>query len=186
MIGVQELRKGTTFLDDDGNLFIVLDFAHNKQGRGNATINIKARNLRTGSTIQKNFQSGGRVQDVHLETKKVQYLYKDGDNFVFMDQETYEQPNLTAETMGEHAQWLKEGVTVELLVYEEEPLDVQLPTTVDLLVTETAPSFKGNTASGGGKPATLETGAVVQVPFFVNNGDTVRVNTESGEYLTRV
>ena len=186
MIGVQDLRKGTTFLDDDGNLFVVLDFAHNKQGRGNATINIKARNLRTGANVQKNYQSGARVNDVRLETKKVQYLYKDGDNYVFMDQETYEQPSLSEEVLSEHSQWLKEGITVELLVYNDEPLDVQLPTTVDLVVTETAPSFKGNTASGGGKPATLETGAVVQVPFFVNVGDTVRVNTDSGEYLTRV
>lgn len=186
MIGVQDLRKGTTFIDDDGNLFVVLDFAHNKQGRGNATINIKARNLRSGANTQKSYQSGGRIQDVRLETKKVQYLYKDGDNFVFMDQETYEQPALSEAVIGDHAQWLKEGTTVELLVYNDEALDVQLPTTVDLKVTETAPSFKGNTASGGGKPATLETGVVVTVPFFVNTGDTVRVNTESGEYLTRV
>ena len=186
MIGVQDLRKGTTFIDDDGNLFVVTDFSHNKQGRGNATINIKARNLRSGANVQKSYQSGGRVQDVRLETKKVQYLYKDGDNFVFMDQETYDQPTLSQDLLGEHAKWLKEGVNVELLVYEEEPLDVQLPTTVDLIVSDTAPSFKGNTASGGGKPATLETGAVVQVPFFVNTGDTVRVNTESVEYLTRV
>lgn len=186
MIGVQDLRKGTTFLDDDGNLFVVTDFSHNKQGRGNATINIKARNLRTGSNVQKSFQSGGKVQDVSLETKKVQYLYKDGNNFVFMDQETYEQPALSEDVIGEHSQWLKEGVNVELLVYQEESLNLQLPTTVDLIVSETAPAYKGNTASGGGKPATLETGAVVQVPFFVNTGDTVRVNTESGEYLTRV
>lgn len=186
MIGVQDLRKGTTFLDEDGNLLQVLDFAHNKQGRGNATINLKTRNLRTGSTTQMSYQSGKRVPDVSLDTKKVQYLYKDGDNFVFMDQDTYEQPVLSQEVLAEHAQWLKEGTTVELLVYGEEPLDVKLPTTVDLIVTETAPSFKGNTASGGGKPATLETGAVVQVPFFVNVGDTVRVNTDSGEYLTRV
>lgn len=186
MIGVQDLRKGTTFLDDDGNLFVVLDFAHNKQGRGNATINLKARNLRTGSTTQISYQSGKRVNDVSLETKKVQYLYKDGDNYVFMDQETYEQPVLSEDVLSEHARWLKEGTNVELLVYNDEALDVQMPTTVDLVVTDTAPSFKGNTASGGGKPATLETGAVVQVPFFVNTGDTVRVNTDSGEYLTRV
>jgi elongation factor P len=186
MIGVQDLRKGTTFIDDDGNLFVVLDYQHNKQGRGNATINIKARNLRTGATIQKSFQSGGRVQDVRLETKKVQYLYKDGDNYVFMDQDTYEQPTLSAEMLGDHAQWLQEGVVVELLTYEDQPIDIELPTTVDLKVIDTAPAFKGNTASGGGKPATLETGAVVNVPFFVQVGDTVRVNTESGEYLTRV
>lgn len=186
MIGVQELRKGTTYIDDDGNLFVVLEYAHNKQGRGNATINIKARNLRTGATIQKNFQSGGRVQDVRLETQNVQYLYKDGSNFVFMDTDTYEQPILTEELMGEHAQYLKEGVNVELLTYEGQPIDVELPTTVDLKVTETAPAFKGDTASGGGKPATLETGAVVNVPFFVNSGDIVRVDTRTGTYVTRV
>ncbi len=186
MIGVQDLRKGTTFIDDDGNLFVVTDYSHNKQGRGNATINIKARNLRTGANVQKSFQSGGRVQDVRLETKKVQYLYQDGDHYVFMDQETFEQPMLSEELLGEHAKWLKEGTMLELLVYEEEPLDVELPTTVDLVVTETAPAFKGNTASGGGKPATLETGAVINVPFFINVGDTVRVNPETEEYLTRV
>lgn len=186
MIGVQDLRKGTTFLDEDGNLLVVVDFAHNKQGRGNATINLKTRNLRTGANTQMSYQSGKRVNDVSLETKKVQYLYKDGDNYVFMDQETYEQPVLSEEVLSEHARWLKEGTNVELLVYNDEALDVQMPTTVDLVVKETAPSFKGNTASGGGKPATLETGAVVQVPFFVNTGDTVRVSTASGEYLTRV
>src|SRR4249919_244961 len=110
MIGVQDLRKGTTFIDDEGNLFVVLEYAHNKQGRGNATINIKARNLRTGSTTQKNFQSGGRVQDVHLETQAVQYLYKDGENYVFMDNETYEQPVLSDDLLGEHAQFMKEGI----------------------------------------------------------------------------
>lgn len=186
MIGVQDLRKGTTFVDDDGNLYVVLDFAHNKQGRGNATINIKARNLRTGATIQKNFQSGGRVQDVRLETQKVQYLYRDGDNYVFMDNETYEQPTLSEEMLGDHSQWLKEGIEIELLTFEGKPLDIDLPTTVDLKVTETAPAFKGDTASGGGKPATLETGAVVNVPFFVTSGDTIRVDTRTGEYVTRV
>ncbi len=186
MIGVQDLRKGTTFIDDDGNLFMVLDYQHNKQGRGNATINIKARNLRTGATIQRSFQSGGRVQDVRLETQKVQFLYKDGDHYVFMDQETYEQPVLSEEVLGEHAQWLTEGITLELLTYEGQPIDVELPTTVDLKVVETAPAFKGDTASGGGKPATLSTGAVVTVPFFVATGDTVRVDTRTGEYVTRV
>lgn len=186
MIGVQDLRKGTTFLDEDGNLLVVLDFAHNKQGRGNATINLKTRNLRTGANTQISYQSGKRVNDVSLETKTVQYSWKDGDNLVFVDQETYDQQVISDEVLGDHAQWLKEGTMVELLMYGDEALDVKMPTTVDLVIKETAPSFKGNTASGGGKPATLETGAVVQVPFFVNVGDTVRVNTESGEYLTRV
>ncbi len=186
MIGVQDLRKGTTFVDDDGNLYMVLDYLHNKQGRGNATIKTKLRNLRTGATTERSFQSGGRVQDVRLDTQTVQYLYRDGDLYHFMDTETYEQPVLSSELLGEHADYLKEGMNVEVLVYEGQPIDIQLPTTVDLKVVETAPGYKGDTASGGGKPARLETGVTVTVPFFVNIGDTVRVDTRTGDYVTRV
>ncbi len=186
MIGVQDLRKGTTFVGDDGNLYIVLDYLHNKQGRGNATIKTKLRNLRTGATIERSFQSGGRVQDVRLDTHQVQFLYRDGDLYHFMDTETYDQPVLSADLLGEHAQFLKEGTTVELLTYEGQPIDIALPTTVDLKVVETAPGYKGDTASGGGKPAKLETGVTVTVPFFVNVDDTIRVDTRTGEYVTRV
>ncbi len=186
MIGVQDLRKGTTFVDDDGNLYQVLDYLHTKQGRGNATIKTKLRNLRTGSTIEKSFQSGSRVQDVRLDTHQVQFMYRDGDLYHFMDTETYEQPALSADILGEHSQFLKEGTTVELLTYDGQPIDVELPTTVDLKVVETAPGYKGDTASGGGKPAKLETGVSVTVPFFVNTGDTIRVDTRTGEYVTRV
>lgn len=186
MIGVQDLRKGTTFVDDDGNLYKVLEYQHVKQGRGNATIKTKLRNVKTGSTIDKNFQSGGRVQDVRLDHHNVQYLYKDGDMFHFMDQDTYEQPALSAELLGESAQFLKENITCELLTYDGQPIEIALPTTVDLKVAETAPGFKGDTASGGGKPATLETGVVITVPFFVNVDDTVRVDTRDGTYVTRV
>ena len=186
MIGVQDLRKGTTFVDDDGNLYVVLDYLHNKQGRGNATIKTKLRNLRTGSTIEKSFQSGGRVRDVRLDTHNVQYLFRDGDLYTFMDTETYDQPVLSEELLGEHAGYLKEGMTVEVLMYEGQPIDINLPTTVDLKVAETAPGYKGDTASGGGKPAKLETGVSVTVPFFVNVGDTIRVDTRTGEYVTRV
>jgi len=186
MIGVQDLRKGTTFVDDDGNLYQVLDYLHNKQGRGNATIRTKLRNLRTGSTIEKSFQSGSRVQDVRLDTHQVQFMYRDGDLYHFMDTETYDQPALSADILGEHAQFLKEGTTVELLTYDGQAIDVEMPTTVDLKVVETAPGYKGDTASGGGKPAKLETGVNVNVPFFVNTGDTVRVDTRTGEYVTRV
>ncbi len=186
MIGVQELRKGTTFIDDDGNLYKVLDFQHVKQGRGNATIKTKLRNIRTGSTIDKNFQSGGRVQDVRLEHQTVQYLYNDGETYHFMNTETYEQPIIPVEILGESAKFLKENIMVELLTYEEKPIEIELPTTVDLKVVETAPGFKGDTASGGGKPATLETGVVITVPFFVNVGDTVRVDTRDATYVTRV
>jgi elongation factor P len=186
MIGVQDLRKGTTFIDDDGNLYKVLEYQHVKQGRGNATIKTKLRNIKTGATIDKNFQSGGRVQDVRLDHHIVQYLYNDGETYHFMDTETYEQPALSKEMLGDAAKFLKENVTVELLTYAGKPIEIELPTTVDLKVVETAPGFKGDTASGGGKPATLETGVVITVPFFVNAGHTVRVDTRDGSYVTRV
>lgn len=186
MIGVQDLRKGTTFIDDDGNLYKVLEYQHVKQGRGNATIKTKLRNIRTGATTDKNFQSGGRVQDVRLDHHNVQYLYNDGAHYTFMDTETYDQPVLSKDLLGEGIGYLKENIMVELLTYEGQPIEVQLPTTVDLQVADTAPGYKGDTASGGGKPATLETGVVVTVPFFVNAGDTVRVDTRDGSYVTRV
>jgi elongation factor P len=186
MIGVQDLRKGTTFIDDDGNLYKVLEYQHVKQGRGNAVIKTKLRNIKTGSTIDKNFQSGGRVQDVRLDRHTVQYLYHDGSTYHFMDTETYEQPAISAELLGDAAKFLKENIVAELSTYDGQPIEVELPTTVDLKVSDTAPGYKGDTASGGGKPATLETGVVVTVPFFVNVGDTVRVDTRDGSYVTRV
>ncbi len=186
MIGVQELRKGTTFVGEDGNLYRVLDYQHVKLGRGNAVIKTKLRNVRTGATLDKNFQSGGRVQDVRLDHHTVQYLYNDGETYHFMDTETYDQPALSKELLGDAARFLKENIMVELLTYDGQPIEVELPTTVDLKVVEAAPGFKGDTASGGGKPAKLETGVTVNVPFFVNTGDTVRVDTRTGEYVTRV
>ncbi len=186
MIGVQDLRKGTTFVDDDGNIYRVLEYQHVKMGRGNAVIKTKLRNVKTSATLDKSFQSGGRVQDIRLDHRTVQYLYNDGAVYHFMDTETYEQPAIPANLIGEAAQFMKENITVELLTYDGQPIEVELPTTVDLKVRETAPGFKGDTASGGGKPATLETGVVITVPFFVNVGDTVRVDTRDGSYVTRV
>ncbi len=126
------------------------------------------------------------MQDVRLDHHTVQYLYNDGTTYHFMDTETYEQPAISAELLGDSAKFLKENITVELSTYEGQPIEVELPTTVDLKVTDAAPGFKGDTASGGGKPATLETGVVVTVPFFVTVGDTVRVDTRDGSYVTRV
>lgn len=188
MIGVQDLRKGTTFMGDDGSLYVVLDHLHNKQGRGNATIKTKLRNLRTGATIEKSFQSGGRVRDVQLETRTIQFLYSDGDLFYFMDTETYEQPVLSADLLGNYTKYLKEGTMVALLVYEGEPLHIELPTTVDLKVIDTSPWFKGkgDSASGSDKPATLENGTLVNVPPFIVSGDIIRVDTRTGGYVTRV
>ncbi len=186
MIGVQELRKGTTFVDDDGNIYRVLEYQHVKMGRGNAVIKTKLRNVKSGATVDKNFQSGGRVQDIRLDHRTVQYLYTDGQTYHFMDTETYEQPGISANLIGDAARFMKENIHVELLTYDGQPIEVELPTTVDLKVAETAPGFKGDTASGGGKPAKLETGVVITVPFFVNVGDTVRVDTRDGSYVTRV
>lgn len=185
MIDVNELRKGITF-ESDGSLFKVLDYSHNKPGRGNATIRIKARNLRTGATIEKTFQSGDRVQDARLEFHNVQYLYTDGENYFFMDQETFEQPGIPANIIGEAAGFLKEGMEVKLTFYNNEPLDIDLPTSVDLKVTRAEAAVKGDTATGVTKKVVTETGLEVSTPYFVSTGDIIRVDTRTGAYVTRV
>ena len=185
MIGVQELRKGTTF-EMDGRLYRVLEAQHNKQGRGNATIRTRLRDLRSGAIVENNFQSGGRVNDIRLDHETFQYLYHEGDLYHFMNTDTYEQSTMTADLLGDTVQWLTDGMTVEMEMYEGESIDIDLPTTVDLEVVEAAPGFKGDTATGGGKPAKLVTGVAVQVPFFVDVGDVIRVDTRTGEYVTRV
>jgi elongation factor P len=185
MIDVNELRKGVTF-QIDNDLFKVLEYQHHKPGRGAATIRVKARNLRTGSTIDKTFNSSERVQDVRLDYRNVQFLYGDGDLFHFMDMETYEQPVIGKNIIGDQAEFLKEGIEVKLTFFEKEPLDVELPTNVDLLVTKADTSVKGDTATGVTKRVTVETGAEVNTPSFVEEGDIIRIDTRTGEYTTRV
>ena len=185
MIDVNELRKGVTFEFDD-QIFKVLDYSHNKPGRGNATIRTKLRNLRTGATIDRTFQSGERVQDIRLDHHQVQYLYHDGNLYYFMDTETFEQPALNADVLAENAQYLKEGLQVKLTYYQDEPIEVELPTAVELNVVESEAGVRGDTATGASKLVTTETGLKVQVPLFVNVGDTIKVDTRTGEYLTRV
>jgi elongation factor P len=185
MIDVNELRKGVTF-EYDGSLFKVLDYHHNKPGRGNATIRIKARDLRTGTTLEKTFQSGDRVEDVRLDYHTVQYLYKDNDLYYFMDTETFEQPAIRQEIIGDVAGFIKEGMEVKLTLYNNEPIDLELPTTVDLKVTYAEAAVKGDTATGVTKRVTVETGAEVAVPYFVTEGNTIRVDTRDGSYVTRV
>jgi elongation factor P len=185
MIDVNELRKGVTF-ELDGELYKVLDYQHHKPGRGKATIRTTIRNLRTGVSIDKNFISSDRVQDIRLDHHTVQYLYSDGDRYYFMDTDTYEQPSLSAEVLGDAVNYLTDGLTLELSTYEGEPIDIELPITVELEVVEAPPGYAGDTASGATKKVTLETGLKIQVPLFVERGDCVRVDTRSGEYLTRV
>jgi elongation factor P len=185
MIDVNELRKGVTF-ELDGELYKVLDYQHHKPGRGKAVIRTTIRNLRTGVSIDKNFISGDRVQDVRLDHHVVQYLYSDGDLYYFMDTKTYEQPSLSAEILGEAVDYLTDGLTLELSTYEGEPIDIELPVTVELEVVEAPLGYAGDTATGATKQVTLETGLKVQVPLFVEKGDRVRVDTRTAEYLTRV
>jgi elongation factor P len=184
MIDVNDLRKGVTF-ELDGQLFKVLEYSHNKPGRGNATIRTKLYNLRSGSNIERTFQSGDRVQDIRLDHHQVQFLYKDGDLYYFMDNETYEQTPLAAKSLGDSVNYLKENLDVKLTFYEGEPLDIELPTAVELKVVESEAGVRGDTATGANKLATTETGLKVQVPLFVNVGDTIKVDTRDGGYLTR-
>lgn len=185
MIDVNDLRKGVTF-ELDGALYKVLDYEHHKPGRGKATIRVKARNLRTGTIIDKSFISGDRVQDVRLDYHNVQFLYSDGSLYHFMDLDTYEQPAISSELIGDSAGYLKEGLEVKLTFYEGEPLDIELPTSVDLKVVESAVAVRGDTATGVTKKVVTETGLEVQVPNFVEEGDVIRVDTRTGAYVTRV
>jgi elongation factor P len=185
MIDVNELRKGVTF-ELDGNLFKVLEYSHHKPGRGNATIKIRARNLRSGANIEKTFQSGDRVSEARLDFHNSSYLYTDGEFYHFMDNETFEQPAVKADVLGDSAGFLTEGMECKLTFYNGEALDVELPLTVDLKVVQAETAIRGDTATGVTKKVEVETGVKVQVPNFVKVGDTIRVSTTSGEYLTRV
>jgi elongation factor P len=184
MIDVNELRKGVTF-ELDGQLFKVLDYSHNKPGRGNATIRIKARNMLTGATIDKTFSSGQSVQDVRLEYHNVQYLYSDSEFYHFMDNETFEQPAIKGDALGDDVMYLTEGLEVKLTFYDGEAIDMELPTSVDLEVVEADMAIRGDTATGVTKKVRVQTGLQVQVPNFVNVGDVIRVDTRTGDYLTR-
>jgi len=185
MIDVNELRKGVTF-EFDGQLYKVLDYSHNKTGRGGANIRVKARNMLTGANIEKTFNSGQSVQDVRLEFHNVQYLYSDGEFYNFMDNETFEQPAIKGNVLGDDALYLTEGMEVKLTFYNGDAIDVELPTSVDLEVTEADMAIRGDTATGVTKKVRVQTGLQVQVPNFVNVGDTIRVDTRTGDYVTRV
>lgn len=185
MLDVTDLRKGVTF-ELDGQLFKVLEYSHHKPGRGNATIRIKARNLRTGANIEKTFQSGDRVPEANLDFHNAQYLYNDGDMYYFMDNETFDQSAIRGEVIGESARFLKEGMECKLTFYKGEPLDVEMPNTVDLVVEYAETAVRGDTATNVTKKVRTETGVEVQCPSFVKAGDVIRVDTRTGEYITRV
>lgn len=185
MIDTGDIRKGSTF-EQDGRLFKVVDFAHNKQGRGSAQLRMTLRDLRTGSLTQQTVMAGTKFTAVRLERRHVQLLYRDGDDFHMMDTETFDQIQLPATTIGDAANYLKENDTLDVLTYDDEPIDIELPTSVVLTVSQTDPGFKGDTATGGNKPAKLETGLTVNVPLFISEGDQIKVDTRTGEYIERV
>jgi elongation factor P len=185
MIDVNELRKGVTFTMD-GELYKVIEYQHYKPGRGKAVIRTKLRNLRSGSTMDKTFTSGERVQDIRLDHQTVQYLYRDDRFYYFMDVETFEQFPLPGNVLEDAEPFLVENMQIELSSYEGEPLDVELPITVDLEVAEAQPGFAGDTAQGATKEVTLETGLKINVPLFIEQGDVLRIDTRDGRYVTRV
>ncbi len=185
MIDANALRKGVTFTID-GELYKVLDYHHHKPGRGLATIRVKAVNLRTGSNIEKTFSSSEKVEDVRLDYHNAQYLYSDGTDFHFMDTDTYEQPMIPASVIGEAAYYLIENMEVKLTFYEGEVLDIDLPTSVEMEVIRAEPAVRGDTATGVNKKVETQTGLEVSVPAFVETGDVIKVDTRTGEYLTRV
>ena len=185
MISTGELRKGVT-IELDNELWQILDYHHIKMGRGSAQVRITLRNIKRGQTVERSFQAGTKWPRAQMEQRPVQFLYRDGDDYHFMDNDTYDQFVLTADQLGEAAQYMKDGMTLDRTSYQGETIGVELPVTVDLKVVETEPGFAGDTQSGARKPATTESGLIVQVPIFVEPGDSIRVDTRTGEYQTRV
>jgi len=185
MISTADFRNGLT-IELEGEPYAILEFQHVKPGKGGAFVRTKLKSIRTGNVFERTFRAGERMRPARVERRKVQYMYRSGNEFHLMNMDTFDEFSLSEEQMGDARRFLSEGLEVALVLFEGEVIGVELPVTVDLKVADTTPGVRGDTAAGGTKPATLETGAQVQVPFFVNVGDTVRVDTRSGEYVERV
>ncbi|MDY6907514.1 MAG: elongation factor P [Chloroflexota bacterium] len=185
MISTGDLKKGLT-IELEGGLYQIVDWQHIKMGRGSAQVRLKLRDIRGGHTIERTFQAGEKFTRARLERSAVQYMYSDGDLYHFMDSESFEQTALSAEQLSDALDYLKEGMSLEILTYKDEPIGVELANSVELEVVETGPGHKGDTATAGTKPAKMETGITIQVPMFVTIGDIIRVDTRSGAYLERV
>ncbi|MGH2610930.1 MAG: elongation factor P [Tepidiformaceae bacterium] len=185
MITTGDLKKGVT-IELDGKLYSILDYSHIKTGRGSAQVRLKLRDVRSGSIIEQTFQAGTKWPRARVERRQMQYLYADGGFFYFMNTENFEQIPVTADKMGDANLYLKENDTCELVLYGDEVIGIELPMSVELTITDADPGFKGDTATGGTKPATLETGLVVNVPLFLEAGQKIKINTDSGAYIERV
>lgn len=184
MISVNDLKTGLTLQLDNG-LWSVVEFLHVKPGKGAAFVRSKLKNVETGQVVEKTFRAGEKVAKAMLDRREMQYLYKEGSEYVMMDNETYEQLQIPEDHIGDGIKYLKENMVVQVLMHDSRIIGIDIPAHVELEVVDTPPAEKGNTAQGGTKPAKLETGAVVNVPFFVQNGDMIRVDTRSNEYLDR-
>ena len=185
MISTGELKRGVT-IEVDGDIYRVLGYEHIKMGRGSAQVKMKLQNVRSGFIVDRGYQAGEKFRRVTLDHRTAQYLYHDEDLYTFMDVQTYDQISLNASQLGDDAHYLKDGVQVELLMYGDEAVGVELPTSVELIVAETEPGFKGDTATGGNKPAIMETGLKILVPLFVDTGEVIKVDTRTGSYIERV
>jgi len=185
MISTNQFKNGA-HIEVDGKIFRIMDFQHVKPGKGGAFVRTKLRRVEDGSVIDRTFRAGEKFRPVRTETRKMQYLYDSGDAQIFMDTQSYDQLELQADVTGEEMKWVRPNDEVEILFVDERAAGVQIPSAVDLAVTETQPGLKGDTASGGGsKPATLETGVTIEVPLFIEEGEKVRVDTRSGAYVSR-
>ncbi|MBU1031849.1 elongation factor P [Patescibacteria group bacterium] len=185
MLNVTELRNGT-FFREGNNILQVLTYEHVKMGRGSGTIKVKVKNVRTGSVLEKSFITGARVDEANIEKKKAQFLYRDGNDFSFMDPVSFEQFTVSAQVLGDQVKYLKEGLEVLLIVSGDEALGMELPMSLNYTITETGPGEKGNTVSNVFKEASLDNGLSVKVPMFIKIGESVKVDTRSGEYIERV
>jgi elongation factor P len=184
-VSTAEFRKGLK-IELEGEPYIIVDFQHVKPGKGGAFVRTRLKSLITGNVIDRTFRSGEKVQTPALEERMMQYLYQEEDKYHFMDTDSYEQIALMADHLGEESNFLQENVEVKIVFHNGQPIGVELPTFVELKIAQTDPGVKGDTATGGTKPATLETGAVIQVPLFLNEGDVIKVNTRTGDYIERI
>ncbi|MFW5787220.1 MAG: elongation factor P [Bacillota bacterium] len=185
MISTNDFHNGLT-IKVDGEVYQVEEFQHSKSGRGGAFVRTKLKNLEEGYVVDKTFRANAKVERAHIDERDVQFLYWDGEDYVFMDKENYDQITLSREQMGNNINYLKENMDLKLLMHEGRPLQVKVPTFVELKVVDTPPGVKGDTVSGGSKKATLETGLVIQVPLFINEGDIVKIDSRKDEYIERV
>ena len=184
MISASDFRNGVTF-EMDGKVMQVVEFQHVKPGKGAAFVRAKMRNMCTGAVVERTFNAGERLPKAHIDRRAMQYLYESDGNYVFMDNETYEQSELTKEQLGNAINFLKENMDAKIMIYNGRVIGVDLPNTVELTVVKTDPGIRGDTATGGSKPATMDTGYVVKVPLFINEGDVLNIDTRTGEYISR-